>query len=243
MFKKTEESEWTRFSRALGSKEQPRDREETVVEPDDEPIENSSSATAAASPSQTREPIEDAAPPDPSAHPIFQPNAPPVQAQSTRVPSPATTEPADPDQLSAGSMSGPPEPQTFGPSAFSSDTVSPREMAAEDSESVIGSGTEVEGQIRAEHSIRILGVVQGELSSKRRIVVEQGARVSAKVSAEQIAIFGEVNGEVVCPGRVEIAPNGRVTGEISARSLVMQEGGFFEGSLKMLNKGGPTEGS
>jgi len=88
-----------------------------------------------------------------------------------------------------------------------------------------------------------LATVLHELSSKRRIVVEQGARVSAKVSAEQIAIFGEVNGEVICSGRVEIAPNGRVTGEISAGSLVMQEGGFFEGSLKMLNKGGQTEGS
>ncbi len=239
MFKKTEESEWTRFSRALGSKEQTRDLEEPVVEPHDELIEDRSSGTAAASPSQTREPIEAAAPPL-AAGPAV---APPIQTQSARVPSPATAETADPNQLSAGSMSGPSEPQTIAPSPISSDGPNARDMAAEDSESVIGAGTEVEGHLRSEHSIRILGAVQGELSSKRRVVIEQGARVSATVRAEQIVIRGELSGEVVCRGRVEIAPNGRVTGEVSAGSLVMQEGGFFEGTLKMLNKGDQTEGS
>jgi len=50
-------------------------------------------------------------------------------------------------------------------------------------------------------------------------------------------VAGEVSGELTCSGRVEIRPSGRVTGTINAASLVMQEGAFFDGNLRMKQDG------
>jgi cytoskeletal protein CcmA (bactofilin family) len=79
----------------------------------------------------------------------------------------------------------------------------------------------------------VRGAVQGEIESKERVVVEESARVAARISAEHVTVLGEVNGSIECSGRLEIASSARVTGEVSASTLVIQEGAFFEGNLRM----------
>jgi len=208
MFKKTEESEWTRFSRALGGKDQPREAEDEVM-PEEDPLE---AGPTMVSPPEPVEPAPEPVQPV-AARPVLPDAEMPVERPIR--PTPPPVEPA--------------RPRAWTP-------------AAEDSESVIGQGTTIDGSVRSESSIRIHGNVQGEIESKHRVVVETGAQVNAKITAQQIAVSGEVSGELTCPGRVEITPGGRVTGEISAGSLVMQEGAYFEGHLKMLNQGGPPNG-
>jgi cytoskeletal protein CcmA (bactofilin family) len=110
---------------------------------------------------------------------------------------------------------------------------------AEQVETTIGRESTVEGTLRSEHSVRIQGVAQGEIECKRAVYVEDGARVSAKITAAEVTISGELEGQVFSSGRVEIRPSGRVTGEINAASLVMQEGAFFDGQLHMKNRGQP----
>lgn len=176
--RKTEETEWTRFSKALS----PRDREE---------------AEAAA--------VEEEAP------------APPPPPPS----SPATRQ--APSDLSVASRT----------------VTRPAADPGEDVESTIGEHTSVDGSFKSENSIRIRGSVQGEIESRRSILVEEQANVNAKVTADSVTIAGQVNGHIFCSGRVEIRPSGRVTGEINAGTLIMQEGAFFEGNLKMSSRGAP----
>ena len=57
--------------------------------------------------------------------------------------------------------------------------------------------------------------------------------MQARIAAEHVTVLGEVNGAIECSGRVEIAASGRVNGEVTAGTLVIQEGAFFEGHLKM----------
>jgi cytoskeletal protein CcmA (bactofilin family) len=104
-------------------------------------------------------------------------------------------------------------------------------------ETVIGDGATIEGTVRSDRSIRILGAVQGEIESRDRVVVEESAKVAARISAEHVTVLGEVNGSIECAGRLEIASSARVTGEVSASTLVIQEGAFFEGNLKMSSGG------
>jgi cytoskeletal protein CcmA (bactofilin family) len=125
----------------------------------------------------------------------------------------------------------PPPPATLGP------PVGAREQV----ETVVGQESSIQGTIRSEHSIRIQGAAQGEIESKRAIYVEEGARVSAKVTAAEVTISGQVDGQVFSTGRVEIKPSGRVTGEVNAASLVMQEGAYLDGQIKMKNRGQPDE--
>lgn len=178
MFKKTDENEWSRFSKALSSRERDGDAEEAHAATAAEPA---AAAAAAASPSAPR-PIQD------------------VNVSIARSPR-------------AGADS------------------------RDEGETFIAERTFFDGTFRSEESVRIRGTVQGEIESKRSIVVEEQAKVTAKMTAAAVTIAGQVSGQVFCAGRVEIRPTGRVTGEITAGTLIMQEGAFFEGNLKMGGRG------
>ena len=214
MFKKTEESEWTRFSKALGGKDQPREREVTP-EPEDELLDDEPSLIS---------------PPTPVA-PVSASSAAPQTAPSRPLPPTADAGPSAPAPVAPSPVTPPAQVETWTPAARESS------VRSGDAESVIGEGTTVDGSFRSEHSIRILGSVQnGEVESKQRVSVENRATVAANITAEQVTVAGEVNGKITCTGRVEIMPTGRVTGEITAGSLIMQEGAFFEGHLRMSNR-------
>jgi cytoskeletal protein CcmA (bactofilin family) len=176
MFKKTEETEWTRFSKALSGRE--RDEAEPAPE---------------AEATQQQGPVA------PSSSLLRQPTVESATAQ-----------------------------QSAGRAADLQDDV----------ESVVGEHTTIDGTFKSESSIRIHGTVQGEVESKRSILIEAEANVTAKVTAETVTISGQVNGQIYCSGRVEIKPSGRVVGEINAGTLIMEEGAFFEGNLKMGGRSG-----
>jgi cytoskeletal protein CcmA (bactofilin family) len=112
-----------------------------------------------------------------------------------------------------------------------------------DVESLIGEHTSFEGTLRTEGPVRLLGTIQGEIESKSAIIVEEKARVTARLTAKQVTIAGQVDGQIYCDGRVEIRPTGRVTGEINAGALVVQEGAYFDGSSKMASSAGTSSGA
>lgn len=200
MFKRQEESEWTRFSKALGGRDQAREREDTARHeewPEREPDVTSAPSGSTSGTSQS----------------LLQRSVPNSAGMAVADTAPVTSE-ADTD-------------------AWTTETSS---RVAEDFESLIGPSTRIDGSVRSDMSLRIHGSVQGEVESRGSVIVESDAKVDAKITARQIEIAGTVNGELSCTGRMEIQPSGRVTGEVSAGSLIMHEGAYFEGHLKMLNR-------
>jgi cytoskeletal protein CcmA (bactofilin family) len=104
-------------------------------------------------------------------------------------------------------------------------------------ESLIGEHTSFEGTLKTEGSVRLLGSIQGEIESKNTIIVEEKARVTARLTAQQVMVAGQLDGQIFCEGRVEIRPTGRVTGEINAGALIVQEGAYFDGNSRMASGG------
>lgn len=186
MFKRTDEAEWSRFSKALSGKEREASERDEESTEEESPVQESpaQSQTAAVSPSTPRSPQD-------------------INVTVAR------------------------------PSRPSAQTPAP----SQDHESLIADQTFIDGTLRAEESIRIRGAIQGEVESKRHVYVEEQAKVTAKVTGESVTVAGQVNGQIFCAGRVEIKPSGRVIGEITAGTLIMQEGAFFEGNLKMATRG------
>jgi cytoskeletal protein CcmA (bactofilin family) len=197
MFKRTEEQEWTRFSKALSNRESEETSEAESSETTDEVKEAEPVSAAVATPSTPAA----SAPPS-----ISRPPTNDVNVSVSRV------------------------PQSSGRASFGNSDV----------QSVIGPQTSFSGTLRSETAIRILGAVDGEIISSQSIAIEESAQVKAKMTGETITVAGEVTGEIQCVGRVEILPSGRVHGEIQAGTLVMQEGAFFEGNLKMGTGGEAT---
>lgn len=196
MFKRSEESEWSRFSKAFTGRET-QDRPEP------------------ASPPRSAETENGGAEPGP---------APPAVAASPS---------ARPPLLDTNLTIARPGSNAGGHPTYSADDV----------ESTIGEHTFVDGVYRSENSIRIRGTAQGEIECAKAVFIEENAKVSAKVTAASIAVAGEVNGELNCSGRVEIRPTGHVTGTINAGVLVMHEGAFFDGNLRMRQGAGEPASS
>lgn len=100
-------------------------------------------------------------------------------------------------------------------------------------ETVIGLHTTIDGTLNCEASMRIKGTAQGEITCTKAVIIEETARVNAKVTAASVVVAGKLDGSIVSSGRLEILSTGRVTGELTAGVLIIQEGAFFEGHLKM----------
>lgn len=106
-----------------------------------------------------------------------------------------------------------------------------------EAESLIGERSNFEGTLKTEGPVRLLGSIQGEIESKSAIIVEEKARVTARLTAAHVTVAGQVDGQIYCEGRVEIRPTGRVTGEINAGALIVQEGAYFDGNSRMATPG------
>ncbi len=109
----------------------------------------------------------------------------------------------------------------------------PRSQAAPGDESLIGAEDFFNGAYRSERGVRVQGRVEGSVESSKHIYIEENAQVMADMNAEDIIVAGRYNGKVECRRRFEITPTGVVTGEINTDLLVVQEGGYFDGKLKM----------
>ena len=107
------------------------------------------------------------------------------------------------------------------------------EPASDEVETVIGERSTWEGTLRAEHSIRIKGKVEGDVETPRAVYIEEPAQVKARIAASVVVVAGQLEGAVNCTGRVELRSTGRVTGEVQAVVIVIQEGAYFDGSLRM----------
>jgi cytoskeletal protein CcmA (bactofilin family) len=112
---------------------------------------------------------------------------------------------------------------------------------AGDVHTLLGKGSEFEGKLSFEGQVRIDGKYSGQISTKDVLVIGEGARVNAEISAGTVIINGQVEGNIKATGMVELHPPARVKGSIESPALSMDKGVIFEGTTKMenLGKGGP----
>ena len=220
MFKKTEDTEWSRFSRALsGQSRAGAEQEEEGVVLKDEPQDTAAmpreamaresvAREATAREAVAREAVAREAPQREAAQPIITPPPAPIK------PMPAAQ-----------------------PSYTARPHVSTISHETEDAETVVGIQTEIDGNLRCESNLRIKGSAQGEISCSKSVFIEETAKVHANVKSANAVVAGELEGSIVCDSRLEILATGRVTGELTAGVLIIQEGAFFEGHLKMKDRG------
>src|SRR5512138_2686067 len=105
--------------------------------------------------------------------------------------------------------------------------------AAGEINTLLGKGSEFEGKLTFEGTVRIDGKLSGEIFTDDVLVVGEGAEVSAEIDAGTIIIEGHVIGNVRAKRSVEIHAPGRVRGNIVTPSLFIDKGVIFEGNCQM----------
>lgn len=111
--------------------------------------------------------------------------------------------------------------------------------ASEKSVTVIGSGAQLEGNLVSAASLRIEGVVKGQITAEGDVVVAPDADVAADIKATNVTIGGRYSGNVVAGGTLELSSTAKVRGNITCRSLIVSAGAVFSGQSNM--DGAPTE--
>ena len=105
---------------------------------------------------------------------------------------------------------------------------------------LIGRGTEVVGDIRAESSIRIDGSVKGKIICKNTVTIGEGGTVEGDIEAVNAIISGKVTGKVVVKQKLNLESRSVLSGELKAGKLVVDEGAVFNGTSKMGSDGAMT---
>ena len=106
----------------------------------------------------------------------------------------------------------------------------------------IASGTLITGEASFKSLLRIDGRFSGRINSATgTLIVGSGGQVDANVEVSIATIHGVVNGDVIAGQRIELGRAGKLNGNIQTPSLMIEQGGIFEGSCKMVQQKAATE--
>jgi cytoskeletal protein CcmA (bactofilin family) len=102
-------------------------------------------------------------------------------------------------------------------------------------DSLIGTGTRVEGNVLFSGGLRVDGEVIGNIGVEKgqvgTLVVSEKARVEGEVRVSHLIVNGTIDGPVAVSESLELQPSARVTGEVSYAALEMQQGAVVQGRL------------
>lgn len=124
------------------------------------------------------------------------------------------------------------EPQTM---AMLKRDDAPTPSTGSDLNALLGRGSEFDGKLTFEGTVRIDGKFNGQIQSGDVLVIGEGAKVSAEVSCGTVIVHGEVTGNIRAKNGVELHHPARVRGNIETPSLMVEKGVLFEGQAKMEN--------
>lgn len=102
-------------------------------------------------------------------------------------------------------------------------------------DTLIGSGSILQGDLEFTGGLRVDGHIKGHLSaqdtSQGTLVLSESGVIEGDVSVPHVVINGTVKGNIVSSGHIELQANAKVTGDIHYKAVEMQLGAVLNGSL------------
>jgi cytoskeletal protein CcmA (bactofilin family) len=106
-------------------------------------------------------------------------------------------------------------------------------VGGSDLNALLGRGSEFDGKLSFEGTVRIDGKFTGTIVSNDVLVVGEGAKIAAEITCGTIIVHGEINGNNKAKTTVELHHPARVRGNIETPMLMIEKGVMFEGQTKM----------
>lgn len=98
---------------------------------------------------------------------------------------------------------------------------------------IIGCGSECNGDFSAEGSIRVDGTIQGNVTVSGTLIVGVAGYINGDVSANIVIVGGEITGNVNAPEKTELTSTARMIGDIVTSTIVIDERAIFQGNCNM----------
>ena len=104
----------------------------------------------------------------------------------------------------------------------------------------LGEGTEFKGVITFEGTVRVDGVLEGEVITDDTFIIGTAANVKAEVKAGVVIVMGRMEGKIEAKEKCEVRVGSHLSGEIFTPSIYIEEGAVFEGTCHMTGGGGSS---
>jgi len=104
-----------------------------------------------------------------------------------------------------------------------------------DINALLGRGSEFEGKLTFEGTVRIDGKFKGEIRSNDVLIIGEGAHVEAEIAVNTVVVYGVVRGNIKANTAVQLQSPARIYGSLETKSLTIQQGVIFEGTCHMEN--------
>ncbi|TMA29316.1 MAG: polymer-forming cytoskeletal protein [Deltaproteobacteria bacterium] len=98
---------------------------------------------------------------------------------------------------------------------------------------LLGKGSQFEGKLLFEGTVRIDGKFSGEIVSTDTLIIGEGAEVKANVQVGTLVCLGDYSGDAKATKSIELKAPAKVRGTITTATVVIERGVFFEGTCKM----------
>ena len=82
-------------------------------------------------------------------------------------------------------------------------------------ETVIGATSSFEGTLRSDGGVRVDGALEGAIEVAGNVVIGEGARVVADITARNLTVGGALRGNVDLAGQMQILASGKVLGDVA----------------------------
>jgi cytoskeletal protein CcmA (bactofilin family) len=117
------------------------------------------------------------------------------------------------------------------------------DMADNGEVTIVGAGARLDGNVVSAGSLRIDGQVKGQINADGDVSLSPQSQVEADIRAQNVSVAGRFKGNIVVKGKAHLARGGRIDGNITSKTLVIEEGGAFQGQSIMdgSGSGSPTQ--
>ena len=113
-------------------------------------------------------------------------------------------------------------------------------------ETLIGKNTAIQGSLRVQESLLILGQVVGNIESAKdeaiTVVVGAGGEVQGDIVAQRVVVVGKVSGNIHAQDRVELHADCLVQGDIKYGSIAIEHGSKVLGLLLQVGSAAQGQG-
>ncbi len=95
--------------------------------------------------------------------------------------------------------------------------------------SILGSGSDLQGNFNAEGSARVDGIVNGDVKVTGTLIVGSTGKICGNVEAEAVIIGGEVHGNIFAPQMAELTEKAKVTGDVTTKDIEIDDAAVLLG--------------
>src|SRR5690606_13624277 len=114
---------------------------------------------------------------------------------------------------------------------WSNDKKNQEEHNLASSISVFAAGLKLKGDVDATNDVRIDGIMEGNISSGRKVMIGASGHLKGNIKAEEVHVMGEMKGDLYAKGLAKVGATGKFNGSIISSQIEIEQGADVEASL------------